>query len=100
MTDDKKKEALMELIKMMLGEEAKGNGNDKVYGNLRIGGTSVSPNNYLQSNITNISGGSMALHFTMPIRITADSVTVDVYMNTLTNNADQGFNFMYAIRIA
>jgi len=42
----------------------------------------------------------MALHFTMPIRITADSVTVDVYMNTLTNNADQGFNFMYAIRIA
>jgi hypothetical protein len=74
--------------------------NDKVYGNLRIGGTAVSPNNYLQSNITNISGGSMALHFTMPIRITADSVTVDVYMNTLTNNADQGFNFMYAIRIA
>ena len=74
--------------------------NDKVYGNLRIGGTAVSPNNYLQSNITNISGGSMTLHFTMPIRITADSVTVDVYMNTLTNNADQGFNFMYAIRIA
>ena len=30
MTDDKKKEALMELIKLMLGEEAKGNGEESV----------------------------------------------------------------------
>lgn len=72
---------------------------DKVYGNLRVGSTIVSPNNYLQSNITNISGGSMALHFSMPVKITADSVTVDIFMSTLTDTAAQGFNFMYAVRI-
>jgi hypothetical protein len=70
--------------------------NDRLSTALRVGGTAVITEVSSSNNVVN--GGKLSATFSVPIKITADSTTVDVLGVMSTDNAASAANSMWAVR--
>ncbi len=71
---------------------------DRLVCYMHVGATVVTTD--LASNNSNISGSKLVSTFTIPVKITADSTTVQVSVTMGTDNSVGATNSMWAIRIA